>query len=100
QEKLTSRDIAAQALVDGLTALAGYVQTTSGGDVTKILSAGMNVRATRVSKSVPDMVSNLSVAAGDAAGQLDLSWNTMSVASFEVQTCTDLAAGNWAHHPS
>jgi len=100
QEKLTLRGAAEQALTDGLVALAGYVQTASGGDLAKILSAGMKVRAGRVSKTVPRAVSGLSVTPGDAPGQLNLSWDTMSVSSFEVQTCTDPAAGNWTHHPS
>ena len=101
KEKLTLRNDAAQALVDGLTSLGGYVQTASGGNAAKILGAGMNVRAARIPAAVPGAVAGLSVAPGDSAGSLDLSWGAMSAAvSFEVQTSADPVSGTWTNHPA
>jgi hypothetical protein len=101
KEKLTLRNDAAQAVVDGLTALGGYVQTASRGDPAKIQSAGLNVRAARIPATVPEVVAGLAVAPGDEAGTLDLSWGAMPAAVlFEVQTSVDPVSGIWTNHPS
>jgi len=100
-ENLTLRDDAAQALIDDLTLLAGYVQTTSGGDVAKIQSAGMSVRAARTPAAVPGQVGNLSVFPSDSAGGLDLQWDPMpGTKSYEIQTSVDpITPTSWIGQP-
>jgi hypothetical protein len=102
KENLTLRDDAAQALIDGLTALAGYVQTTSDGDPAIIQSAGMSIRATRTPATLPEAVTNLSVAPSQSAGELLLAWDPMpTAASFEVQTSPEPATStSWVNRPS
>jgi hypothetical protein len=102
KENMTLRDDAAQDLIDGLTALAGYVQTTSAGDPAIIQSAGMSIRAARTPATQPEAVTGLAVAPSDAAGELHLAWDAMpNAASFEVQTSADPAtATSWTSHPS
>jgi hypothetical protein len=102
KENLTLRDDAAQALIDGLTALAGYVQTTSDGDPAIIQSAGMSIRAARTPATLPDAVTGLSVAPSESAGELLLAWDPMpNAASFEVQTSPEPATStSWVNRPS
>jgi hypothetical protein len=102
KENLTLRDDAAQALIDGLTALAGYVQTTSDGDPAIIQSAGMSIRAARTPATLPDAVTNLSVAPSQSAGELLLAWDPMpNAASFEVQTSPEpVTTSSWVNRPS
>ena len=80
--------------IDGLKAMAmqivGYVDLTANGDESKILSAGLSVRAAKTPAATPGQVANLSLTAGDNAGSLDAHWDSMSGAkSFEVQSSPD-----------
>ena len=99
---LTNRDDAAAALIAGLNSLAGYVQSQSGGDAAKIQSAGMGVKGARTPTAIPSQVSNLSITAGDNAGELDLQWDPVSGArTYEIQTSHDpVTATSWVTQPS
>jgi hypothetical protein len=104
QTKLTTADTAAQAAMQATTEkdnaigemaaaanqLAAYVDLMANGDESKILSAGLSVRAARAPQSVPDAVQNLSLTAGDNSGELDAQWDPPGNAkSYEVQTSAD-----------
>ena len=104
QAKLTASDNAAvtskQATadkdveLDALRALAmqlvGYVDLTANGDESKILSAGLSVRAAKTPASPPGQVANLSLTAGDNEGALDAHWDPITNAkSYEVQLSPD-----------
>ena len=104
QTKLTASDNAAAAskqatadkdvAMDGLRAMAmqlvGYVDITANGDESKILSAGLSVRATKTPQSVPNQVMNLSLTSGDNEGSLDAHWDSVgNASSFEVQKSAD-----------
>jgi hypothetical protein len=66
------------------------VDLTAAGDESKILSAGLSVRAARAPQAVPAPVQNLSLTAGDNAGSLDAHWDPPGNAkSYEVQTSPD-----------
>jgi hypothetical protein len=96
KQAVVDKDTAIQTLVGLMSQLATYVDLTSGGDKAKILSAGMQVRADRVPATIPDVVQNLSLTAGDNAGQLDLQWDpTNGAKRYEVQLCAaaDFASG-------
>ena len=104
QTKLTAADTTAQAAMQATTdkdnaigamaaaanQLAAYVDLMANGDESKILSAGLSVRAARQPQSVPDAVQNLSLTAGDNSGELDAQWDPPGNAkSYEVQTSAD-----------
>lgn len=104
QTKLTASDNAAaaskQATADkdsAMAALAGlamqlvaYVDLTAAGDESKILSAGLDVRAAKVPQTVPTQVQNLSLTVGDNAGSLDAHWDFLTNGkSYEAQTSAD-----------
>ena len=104
QSKLTASDNAAaaskQATADKDTAIAAmaaaasqlvaYVDLTANSDESKILSAGLSVRAARAPQTVPAQVTNLSLTTSDYAGALDAHWDALSGAkSFEVQASPD-----------
>jgi hypothetical protein len=96
QQAMVEKDNAILALVALAMQLAGYVEQTAAGDEAKILSAAMQVRAARVAATVPEMVQNLSLTAGDNAGRLDIQWDSISGGTrYEVQLCPtmDFAAG-------
>ena len=72
------------------TQIAAYVDITANGDESKILSAGLSVRAARGPQTVLAALQNLSVTSGDNAGALDVHWDALGNAkSYEVQTSPD-----------
>jgi hypothetical protein len=90
KQNKTTRDTDAAALVNTLTLLGNYVEAASGGDAAKIQSAGMGVKASNATTTIPDPVANLSLTAGDNAGELDAQWDPISpVKTYEVQVCPD-----------
>lgn len=90
KQSLTVRDDAAAALIAGLNQLTGYVQSVAGGDAAKIQSAGMGVKGARTPAGVPDPVANLSITAGDNAGELDLQWDPSNGAkTYDVELSPD-----------
>jgi hypothetical protein len=82
-----------------LTQAALYVENVSGGDVAKILSAGMNVKdiATPVGPLPPPLA--LSAMAGNNDGEIDLNWEPVYGArSYVIQMTTDPnVPESWAH---
>jgi hypothetical protein len=95
---LADRDAALVAARAVLQQEADYVQNVSGGDKTKIESAGMSVRDDGSPIGTPAQVLNLVVMAGDNDGTLDASWDRMrGVASYEVQVSVDpITATSWS----
>lgn len=95
---LSDRDAALVALRAGLTQEADYVQNVTGGDATKIESAGMSVRDDAAPIGPPTQVLNLVVTVGDNDGSLDASWDPVrGAASYEVQTSVDpITPSSWA----
>ena len=86
----TDKDNAIGDMAAAANQLAAYVDLMANGDESKILSAGLSVRAARQPQSVPDQVQNLAVTAGDNSGELDVQWDPPGNAkSYEVQTSAD-----------
>ena len=85
----TANKDAALLVLSGLaTQWVSYMQTTSGGDATKLISGGLGVQGASTPASIPAQVSNLSMTAGDNAGELDMQWDSQSdVNHFEEQLC-------------
>lgn len=99
---ITTAQAKIDALRNGLSQEADYVQNVSGGDATKIESAGMSVRDTGGPIGTPTEVLNLVVTAGDNEGTLDASWDPVrGAASYEIQTSVDPVSGtSWAFKQS
>lgn len=102
KQATSDKDAAIAALLAAASQLATYVDLTAAGDETKIMSAGMNVRAQRTPSATPSQVANLSVTAGDSSGELDLQWDPASSAkSYEVHVSPDpVTNASWNSQPS
>lgn len=78
------------ALMNALTTEGNYVQNASGGDETKILSAGMRVRSGAAPIGPLPAPENLSATSGDMPGEVDLHWNRVrGASSYVLQYTTD-----------
>src|ERR1051326_251650 len=99
---LSDRDAAIRALDNGTTQLGDYVQNVSGGDQTKIESAGMSVRDDASPIGTPTQVLNLVLTEGDFEGTLDVAWDKVrGASSYEIQTSPDpITPTSWAFKQS
>lgn len=92
QTALAERDVAVDALRAGLRQEASYVDNIAAGSAVIIQSAGMGVQSPRQPVAAPGQVLNLSLTAGDDAGELDAHWDPVSnTKTYEVQFATDMA---------
>jgi hypothetical protein len=74
-----------------ITQLGGHVESVSGGDETKILSAGLDVRATGSPGSdPPSLPKAVALTEGDHSNELDAGWDSVTGArSYVVQLSAD-----------
>ncbi len=94
KQSTADKDTAIAVMVAQAMQIVGYVGVTANGDESKILSAGLSVRAAKTPQTVPGQVQNLSLTAGDNAGVLDAQWDSMGcVKSFEVQISPEPMTG-------
>ena len=102
KQTTTDKNTALDALRAALATWGEYVQLTSGGDASKIQSAGMDVQSARTPTVTPNQVANLAITAGDNAGELDLQWDPLPNAkTYEIQTSPDpVTATSWVSQPS
>jgi hypothetical protein len=102
KQATSDKDAAIAALLAAVSQLATYVDLTAAGDESKIMSAGMNVRSQRSPQATPDQVANVSVTAGDSAGELDLQWDpSQNAKSYEVHVSPDpVTNASWNSQPS
>jgi hypothetical protein len=102
KQATADKDAAIAALLAGVSQLATYVDLTAAGDESKIMSAGMNVRAQRTPSAPPGQVANLSITAGDNAGEVDMHWDPAQGAkSYEVHMSADpITTSSWNSKPS
>jgi len=102
KQAVADKDTAIAALLAAAAQLALYVDLTAAGDESKILSAGMQVRAAATAATTPNQVMNLNLTAGDNAGELDLQWDFIPGAkTYEIQTSPDpVTATSWTSQPS
>ncbi len=81
-----------------LTQLGSYVENASGGEEARILSAGMDVRAESTAIGIPAAPGPIAATAGDAPGEVDLSWSRVRGAkSYVIQhaPAADAADADW-----
>ncbi len=102
---LLDRDAKLQAMVETMTLLGAFVQTSTGGDPVKILSTGYDVKGTASGpKNMPQQslspVLILSLKAGNDAGELVLRVKAVrNKLAYEVQvTTTPADATSWRQH--
>ena len=102
KQATADKDVALDALRAAAAQLATYVDLIANGDESKILSAGMAVRAPRTPAGVPPTVMNLFLTAGDNAGTLDLQWDPLPEArTYEIELSPDPVTGtSWSSRPS
>jgi hypothetical protein len=95
--KSSTQDDSESALDTVLMKLANYVENASDSDETKILSAGMSVRAKPTPIGAIAMPSSLTATAGDKEGEIDLSWDRVTGAkSYVVDMCPEpITPANW-----
>ena len=82
-----------------MTKLANYVENTADGNIAIILSAAMKPKADSTkSTTVLNKPENVSASAGDAAGSVDLQWNSDPKSSgYNIEMCFDpIEATKWA----
>jgi len=86
-----------EALDKLLAQLAVYVESASGGEESKILSAGMSVRtSTPTAIGTPAQVQALAATAGDNEGEIDLVWDPAAGAkSYSIELSTTSGTGPW-----
>jgi hypothetical protein len=82
-----------------LTQLAAHVESMSGGDESKIMSAGMDVRSAASAPSQLSTPEGLMATAGDHEGEIDLQWNSVDAArSYEIERSADPpTTESWKH---
>ena len=100
----TNKDTARAALENALTQRGNYVELTaaSAADPTAVIeSGGFSVRSAKTPAGVPAPVANLSITAGDNAGELDLQWDPVAGASsYHVQISPDpVTPTSWVPQP-
>lgn len=86
-EKLGRRTLMEQ----GLTQRGNYVETASGGDEAKILSAGFDVRAAPAPPAAPLPPANVKATMGDHEGEIDLQWTPPKGAKSYIVECSTYA---------
>lgn len=100
KQATTVKDTARLALESVLTQRGNYVELTaaSAADPQAVIeSSGFSVRSAKTPPVLPSQVVNLSITAGDNAGELDLQWDPVDGASsYNVQTSPDpITATSW-----
>jgi hypothetical protein len=96
-EALTNLNTAEVDLDTSLTQLMAYVESASGGDEAKILSAGFEIKGKPSPVGAMPQVQGLDSSAGDAEGRIILRWKSVKGAkTYEIQTCPDpITAAGW-----
>lgn len=82
--------MAVDALRKAFALLGTNIESLASGDAGKILSAGLDVKATKTPAGIPAQVMSLSLTAGDHDGELKAQWDRVAGAkTYEVQVCPD-----------
>ena len=90
----------AEAKVDQtLTKLAGYVESVAGKDDTLITSAGMEIKSSPSTPTLPGVPQAVTANAGEHEGEINLFWKSVPNArSYTIEASNDPAAANsWTH---
>ena len=95
--KVSLKNDARASVVAFLDGRASYVDDASGGDATKILSAGFDVRATAAPIGPMPAPLHLMSTMGDMTGEIDLQWDPIKGAKTYIVECRlHSPVGTWA----
>jgi hypothetical protein len=96
-EALSGLNTAEAQLDADLMSLMAYVESASGGDEAKILSAGFEIKGKAAPIGAMPQVEGLDSSIGDAEGRIILRWKSVKGAkTYEIQTCPDpITAAGW-----
>ena len=102
KQATTVKDAARTTLEGVLTQRGNYVDLTAAGNPAIIESAGFSVKASSAATTTPDQVVNLSITAGDNAGEIDAQWDPVTKAkTYDVQTSPDpMTSTSWTSQSS
>jgi hypothetical protein len=90
KEKTLVKNLALDALRRGTTQLGTNIESLSGGAPEKILSTGIDIKASKTPVGIPAQVVNLAVTAGDHDGELNAQWDPVPGAkTYEIATSPD-----------
>lgn len=97
KRRTAARDIKEDELTQLITQLGAHVESVAGGDESRIMSAGLEMRSDRTTdSSVPAAPETLTATTGNHEGEIELSWDTVRGArSYVVERATDPQAGPW-----
>lgn len=97
--RVVTQDNAVARLDQALTKLAGYVESIAGKDDSLITSAGMEIKASPSTPSIPGVPQALSANAGEHEGEINLFWKAVANArSYAIEASNDPAApASWTH---
>lgn len=97
--KISEQNQKEEALDRVLTQLASYVESISGEDEAKIMSAGMELRAAQSTTGDLNAPAALAASAGDRDGEIDLAWDKVDNArSYVIERSADPpTASSWTH---
>lgn len=102
KEKTAIKETKRAALETGLSKRGKYVDLKSDGVPEKIISAGFDIMGDKTPAGVPAQVSNLSLTAGDNAGEIDAQWDPVvgGKITYEIQTSLDpMTPTSWTNQP-
>ena len=94
-----TQDNAEKKLDQLLTRLGNYVESIAGTDETLITSAGLEIKGSRSSATVPTVPQGVAAAAGEHEGEIVLSWKAVPNAySYIIEFSLDPATStSWTH---
>ena len=105
KQATTVKDTARLALENVLTQRGNYVELTANGAADPeavVESAGFSVKASGSATTPPGMVMNVSISAGDNAGELDLQWDPANGArTYDIETSPEpMTPNSWTAQAS
>ena len=97
KRRTAARDVREDELTQLITQLGVHVESVAGGDESRIMSAGLEMRSDRTTdSSAPAAPETLTATTGNHEGEIELSWDTVRGArSYVVERATDPQAGPW-----
>jgi hypothetical protein len=97
--RVVTQDNAEQRLDQALTQLAGYVESVAGRDHALITSAGMEIKASPSTPTLPGVPQAVAANAGEHDGEINLFWKAVPNArSYTIEASLDPATPTaWTH---
>jgi len=97
EQAVSALNTAEEEVDASLTSLMAYVESASGGEEAKILSAGFEIKGKAAPAGAMPQAEGLESAAGDTEGRVNLRWKPVkSAKTYEVHSCPDpITSAGW-----